>query len=375
MKAMIKPLLIFAVFAALCVQSGCWDQMLFDEIGFVLQMGFESDKKNELVVSMTIPVISPEAAEKVEFQYNTTKGLVRDAREKVRNVSGKLLQGGKIQHVYFSRELAEKGINEFLEIFLRNPDNPLLANVVVVDGSPKEMMELGVKYKDKPRLATYAAELLRDAHRRSCAPETRVSNFSIMNYSKTIDPITPLFRYSGENIEVAGTALFDTDKMVGLIDTQRTMLLIALTGKSKAFEYIHSGTAPAEKKETVKKGAAVMVNKVNRKIKIDVGGDAPLIDVTLELRANIDEFNDDQNLEIDRNKRKLEQEIASGIQAECLRLLKYCQEIGSDPVGFGEIVRSRHNDYWKSVEWKEVYREASFNVNVSVNIEMYGTIW
>jgi spore germination protein len=54
--------------------------------------------------------------------------------------------------------------------------------------------------------------------------------------------------------------------------------------------------------------------------------------------------------------------------------LEYLQEIGSDPVGFGELIRARHNEYFKSNLWKSVYPEVKFNVNVKVNFVLHGAL-
>jgi len=58
-----------------------------------------------------------------------------------------------------------------------------------------------------------------------------------------------------------------------------------------------------------------------------------------------------------------------------MNLLKYLQEIGSDPVGFGEIIRAKHNEYFKSVSWKTVYPKVKFDIDVKINIEFYGALY
>lgn len=70
----------------------------------------------------------------------------------------------------------------------------------------------------------------------------------------------------------------------------------------------------------------------------------------------------------------LEDKISVLIKKDCIELLKYLKEIGSDPVGFGEIIRAKHNEYFKSVAWKSVYPEVKFYVDVKVNFVFYGAI-
>jgi spore germination protein len=337
-------------------------------------MGLETGPDGKLLFSMTSPVVSQDAQSKSEFLYTSSENLIRSSREKIRNTQGKLLQGGKIQLVYFSKELAQKGINEFLEIFIRDPENPLLANVVIVDGSPKEMMESSLEFKDKPRPAFYVNNLLLDARRRSAAPEMRIYNFSILSYSKTIDPVAPLIRYDKKKIEVIGSALFSGDKMVGDINTDQTILLNLLMGKSRDGGYTYREEDPNGEGESLKKGTVILMKKPKCKIKIETSGSSPVINIKLSINAFLNEDSGPRNLDDSEKKAKLEEAIADSVKTDVLTLLKQLQTIGSDPIGFGEILRSKQNEYWKSVDWKEKYKSAAYDLDVKLNIKSYGTM-
>ncbi len=55
-------------------------------------------------------------------------------------------------------------------------------------------------------------------------------------------------------------------------------------------------------------------------------------------------------------------------------IIKYTQEVGSDPIGIGDIVRAKHNNYWNSISWSDAYKKALINVDVNLDIKTYGTI-
>lgn len=370
----VKCILLIFLCINLLLQTGCWDQKLFEEIGFILQVGIEESSDHNILYSITYPIVEHDTEKKVEFMAASSERLLRSSREKISNISGKLLQGGKIQQIYFSKEISTKGINEFLELFLRDPENPLLANVVVVDGSPKEMLEWGLEFKDKPRPAFYVNNLLMDARRRGVVPETRIYHFSIMYHSKTIDPVTPLLRYTKKDIVVGGCALFSGDKMVGQLDVDQTIILNALLGEEKGFNYTYYGQPPNKSEEKIKMGSVMTVRHIERKLKTSIENDVPLININLNLTALIDEYTEEDNLDKQEIKKMMEDNIANSIKAEVQKLIKYMQNIGSDPIGIGELIRSKYNKYWKSIKWKEVYKDTVFNVDVKVNIESYGTL-
>lgn len=365
------------IISLVCITSftliGCWDQKIYERIGFILQLGLELDQDDKLLYTVTIPIIGPDIKGKVDV-FTTSRSLLREGREEVRHVAAKTVEGGKTQHIYFSKQLAEKGINQFLEIFWRQSENPLLANVIVVDGSPKELMEYSAKFENKPIPATYVNDLLVSARQNSYIPETRIYDFTILSYAKTIDPITPFLRYNQEQIEIAGTTLFSGDKMVGQINTYKSGILQALMGTDQNISYAYHDPDEQKDPSQVKEGAALLIKGVKRKIKIDTNSETPKIDIKLDLKASLSEYEIGSGMDNPENKKRLEKKVAQSIQKDCKEVLKYLQEIGSDPLGIGEMIRAKHNPYWKSVEWKDVYETAVFNVEVKLIFDFYGAI-
>lgn len=373
MKAIVKRIYIIFISLVILTQTGCWDQKIYERIGFMLQLGLEVDQDDKILYTVSVPVVDTDAEGNVEI-LSTKGNLLRESRENIRHFSGKAVEGGKIQHIYFSNDLAQRGIGEFLEIFMRNTENPVLANIIVVEGSPKELMETSSKYKDKPRPAFYVNDLLVDARQSAYTPETRVYDFMIKKYSESIDPITPIIRFDENVIEIIGTALFHGDRMVGNIDTDKTGLLLAMMNVKKNVSYIYSKPLKRDKQEGRKSGAAILIRDSGRKINIDFVEGKPLINIKLDMSASLEEYDEEHKLDDPGVEKEIEELIALSIQEDCKEILKYLQEIGSDPLGIGEMLRAKHNKYWKSVEWQEVYKGITFDVNIDLNIQIYGAI-
>jgi len=353
--------------------SGCWDQNIFEDIGLALVLGLEQTENGDLLYSMTMPVFAEDIEETIEI-LSTTSNLLRQSRDQIRNTSGKKVEGGKIQHIIFSKELAEKGIDNILDVFLRSSENPLLANIIVVEGSPFELLNFGRKYKDKPRLGVYLANNLRDARARTATPESRIYNFTIKQYSETIDPIASYISFDETSIQIEGSALFNGNKMTGNISFVETGLLHALMGEKIQFGYYIKAQNIQGEAGSDKRGVAVFFHQVKRKVKTKIDGTTPQINISLDFTGNVDEIDLDYRLDEPEEKKKLEDKITMLVQQDCMKLLEYLQEIGSDPIGFGEIIRAKHNEYYKSVPWKSVYPDVKFNIDVKINFEFYGAV-
>ena len=88
----------------------------------------------------------------------------------------------------------------------------------------------------------------------------------------------------------------------------------------------------------------------------------------------MEEYDSRHHLDDPKNKKELEKKVSEAMKSECMRILAYLQEVGSDPIGFGEMVRSKYNYYFKTIDWREVYPDIEFNVEVSTKIDFQGAI-
>lgn len=353
----------------------CWDQKIYENSGFVLQIGFEPDGPDKILMSFLTPVIDPNAKEHEELIY-AESNLLREFRENAKKISDKLLEGGKIQQMLISDSLAKKGTNNLLEIIEREPIDPPIVHIVVVEGSVLELEKASRGFVDKPRkLSIYIRDLIENNIKSAYVPESRVFEFSTKYFSPGIDPIVPIIKLQtnkGKGIEVMGSALFSGDKMVGKIDTKQTPLLLAMMGKMKKTTFISKKVAYGNS-ENEKKGCVVDFGKYKQKLSVKIINNTPVVNISLNLHGALSEINWIKNYD-EKFQSSLEKTLSSEIKQECENVLNYTQEVGSDPIGIGDIVRAHYNSYWQNVKWEDVYKNVVFNVKVHVNIINHGAI-
>ena len=354
---------------------GCWDQKIYENIGFVLQIGFETSDSGKILMSFLTPVVDPTANESSELIYSNAN-LVREFREKARKTSDKLTEGGKVQQVVISESLAYKGINNLLEIIEREATDPPVAYVIIAEGSVVKMNEVAKKLTDKPsRPSFYIHRLIENNIQSSYIPETRVFKFSTEYFSPGIDPIVPIIKLQfdkGRGIEIAGTAIFAGDKMVGKINTEQTSLLLAMMGKMKKTVFV-SKMIVGENSENEKSGCAFTLSKVNTKLSVNIIDNTPVVNISLNFIGSLGEL--EWNDRYDENtQNSIENIVEREIKEKCESILKYTQEVGSDPIGIGDIVRAKNNAYWENVKWESAYKDVIFNVKVKFKINNHGII-
>lgn len=373
MNKLIRKFRIIAIFIIIpVIFCGCWDEHPFEKIGFSTVYGIEiSEDDSKMKVTIVNPVTVPGSKARSEI-LTTTASLLRSSREELRRKSSKSMEAGKTQLFIYSKDIAERGeifkINEILE---RDPTDPIIAWLIVVDGSAEEFLRGVEKLSDKQRSYTYLTELLERNSRSGYNPETRIYSFDITSFEEGIDNIAPLVKLEKDGAVIKGTALFSKDKMVGNLTSRNTSLLMAMMGKLKFTEYEFNSVNLPENNMQIKHGLSAILNSCKRKIEVKIVNNKPVVDIGLSLSGNIDEykmddFNEDENLE--RLNLKLQREL----NKDCINVINYLKDINSDPIGIGSIVRAKYNSYWKKIDWTKAYKDTVINVNVKLKITQYG---
>lgn len=367
-----KILLIIALLLIATTFTACWDNKYFEDIGFILTTTAEY-KDNNLLISFVLPSIGAQNKSKEEIEIISVIDAknTRDAREKSRLVSQKLSEAGKMQQFLISRDLAEKGIGNFFQLFERDITNSTQAYAIVVEGSPTDLINNLNSLPSKPRASFYINQLIKNNIKMSYIPETRIFNVGICKFSEGIDFIIPTIKFDKNGMIATGSALFSKNAMVGKIDTKETSLLLGMMNKFKTSEYIASQFKDEAYSYQPNHGIAIKIKKFKSKIDIDLQDDIPSITINLKIDSILDEKS--LNIPMDREYQKIIQDhLSKEIKNDCIKILNYTKDVGSDPLGIGNLVRARNNDYWKKVSLKETYKKISFKVNVSVNINNFG---
>ena len=356
---------------------GCWDQVLVEKTGFMTIVGVETAPQGNLSLTYALPIIDSDITKAKGEIFDIEANLTRIARDNINRRSGKNMLAGKIQLVLFSKEIAVQGrIADINTIFERDPSDAILAWIVVVDGSPRSLMHQAQdNFIDKPRPTIYMNELLERAVGTASTNETRIFSYDLISMAPGIDNIAPLISVTEKSIEVNGSALFSSNKMVGTINTQDNGLLMAMMKTLKHKKYTYNANTPPEPGDiySEKQGSAIQLIQNSKKIKTSINNNKPVVDIFLDFSGYVDEYKWD-NLIDEKHHKKLNDYIEQQIQEDCQKLIDYMQDIESDPIGIGDIIRGRDNNYFKSVDWHKSYKEATITAHVKFDLIEYGDI-
>ncbi len=378
--------LVAVIFAAIFL-TGCWDQIIYEKTGLVLNLGIDPGIDDKIQITVSYPVISEGdggmnggggsgGAKGIRAEVIKTEAyLLRESRELFSESTPRKIQSGKIQSILINKDFAEeKEISEYFEIFERDTQTTVQARVVIVDGSAGELISKGSQFKTKPIIGIYLNELIKGNASSGYCPDTDIIKYDINNSIPGLSPVLPIIKLENDFIRVTGTALIDRDRMTGRLNTRETVCLYLAMGKSRQSEILFD--LPEDIKSEKKKGI-VFTRSVRSKLDIQFKDGIPMIHSKIKLKVILEEYKwgdiTDRQYE-----KKLEDSLNSQIKASSEDVFRKLQNANCDALGIGDKIRAYYNDYWISIGeldgWKKIYPKMEASFDVETSIVRYGEI-
>ncbi|MGE5583516.1 MAG: Ger(x)C family spore germination protein [Bacillota bacterium] len=378
MKKIIMPLIIIPL-----LTGGCWDQRILEQTEIVVNAGMDARPGRKILVTVTAPASgtggSPEKAsgaqnaggggEITKINLYAAEALsVREAREKIRLQTIGRLEAGKVIQIFIGESLARRGVMEYLDLFERDPLDPVQARFVVVRGSANELLKTAMKWPNVQLPGLYFKSLLDHTINDSKAPDINFDRFMIQYYAPGIDPVLPLIKAGPERALVLGSALFRNDRMVGELSPMETFLLLTIQNKAKShIEAIPLPTGLVKKKNRI----TIHFTESKTAVKLQIHA-TPQVTFDVKLRGIVEELR--FGLENPKKIPRFEKIIAGYLTEKFNQLWGKLQAADSDPVGIGDMVRAYHNRYWRQHNWRQVYPTIRAKFKVKASITNYGVV-
>jgi len=395
---------------------GCYDYQETDRIAYVIAVGVDKGKTNSIRITFQLAI-----PKNIGGGQGGSGGGGGEETFSIVVVEAPSLYAGmniaeaflsrqvNLSHnkvIVFSKELAEGGLEKYINAMYRSREFRLNMHIVISRTSAEEFIR-SVKPKAEANPAKYYEFAMERYKYNGFAADTDFYGFynqvryysgqpyatlAGVNNNKSSDDInikgstykekgrtTPLERdfMAGDtstvgNIkaEMMGLAVFNGAKMVGELDGEETAFHLMSTGK---YNYAYF-TLPDPESE----GSYVVLSiKQGRKpsIKGELVDDMPRVTIKLSLEADIQAIQSSINYE-DVNKTPiLEKSAEKYIKEGVTRFLeKTRDEFKSDICGFGDRFRNKFLTWkeWVDFGWLNRYKDTSFEIQVDVKVRRPG---
>lgn len=408
---MYRKISIFTVlvFMTAFFLTGCYDSMEIDHKVYPILIGIDGGVNNKLFITFQYPGYGRGVQNAGPSQENS-RGNVSSVEapsiiEACDLLNTEVSREVTLQHVkafIFSEDIAEQGIGEYIASIQRYREIRSTVSIIVTRGKAEDFIKVN-RSSIGPSISKMMELILSQSRNTSYFPEERFFEFyknSISTYEQPIaayagvndfhqvqdgghgksdSSIVPAKGFKAGDVpikntngrQIAGTAVFDGDKMVGYLDTYETRYYLMVVGKFK------SGiiTIDDPQKKNHPMVTYVVMNK-KPVVKAEFEKGKPVINVNLEIEADIESIHSRINYEklnvIGDLNNYISQFILDGI---CNTIKKTQIKYNTDIFGFGHAVSKNFKTIqeWEKYNWLGHYKEAKINVNLDFKIRKMGT--
>ncbi|MCM3617245.1 Ger(x)C family spore germination protein [Sutcliffiella horikoshii] len=359
---------------------GCASQKQLEELGLITAIGYDrvDDKLMGSIVYYEFDPLHPNNTKMVTSVANTSKEI----RHKENLSSSRKLVSGQLRAAVYGRELAEEGIISVIDTLSRDAEVGTMVYLAVSNIPAHDLLTRAQESSDVTNAGTYLYNLIEQNVEEDSLISPTLHEFMQCLYSEGRDPILPLLNFIDNTIVIEGMALFKEDKVIGEIDTKSAFYLKLLLGPYDA------GSVEIEipldqvekhilsKNNKVEEEVYISLDHIRSKTQIKlVDKKMPSFKINAKVVTRMQEITVDYDLGNPEALKKIEEQISIMMEKKLKEVILASREIGSDPVGFGNIYRSKVGyDSFSKKEWRELYQQADFDIDIKVEILRTGVM-
>lgn len=304
--------------------------------------------------------------------YKTTGNTVYSAIRSVTEIEGKLPLHSQNRVVVICKKIAEEGMEEVLDYFVRDVENSASVYVSVADGKASEILATTSETGDvvvrniarSIKAAIYEPEIAsKQIYQLVNRNDGALSCFYLPMLSVKEDEKT-----KEKTVEIEKTALFANSKMVGSVSKEDTVMLNFLCNK------IYNGVISFKIDENEKAALGIIKSKTKRTVKLD--GNTPVFTIKINAVCDIAELCNGINETLGQEKTKAIKEMAEAyIKNEMERVIdQIYRERNCDASGLSRLIISCYPSFYRENEknLSTVMAESQYNVEVDITLRRVG---
>ncbi|MBD3109356.1 Ger(x)C family spore germination protein [Bacillus sp. AGMB 02131] len=362
-------LLIMAI--QIVLLTGCWDEKLLRDTRFILAIGLDKGKHGEITGIYSTPNANnyPNSTILTTVQAHTVRRLTMDVADKV----SENLDTTRIEFIFFGDKLAkEEGIFPYLNISLRDPNNPLNPLLAITKGEVKEYFLTPIP--NEKIISEYYNDLIKGAQKRMIFTDVNVLTGSRIFHNEGKDLLIPYLSQSPDKTpRVAGLALFNGSHFTGkTFNEQESILFNIMDNKSVKNKPSLIKKIASNEEPDIENYISINVMKAKRDLNMQVKNGR----VIGRIKVNLDvEVIESPLYEKGQSNEYIQKQLRKKFTETGNKILEKLQNANCDGLALGRQLMAFHNDEFKRMNWKEVgYQQADLKVDFDVKIISHGVI-
>lgn len=386
MKSYSKATVMILILITLSLSmTGCWNRRELPSLAIVLGLGIDKGQGNnklELTTQIvkTAGLKSSTANEggpgegsgngaywNVQNSGDSIFSILRDFTHK----SSRKLYWPHNQLIIFGRSLAEDGIGDYLDFFMRDQETRLEVFILVAEDKAKDIFDVDPKLEKVPSINI--SDLIDAQSANSQTSTVKFYQFIDRLLSKPTAAIAPIIKIEGSgdnrNLVISGTAVFKDYKMVGELNKEETRGL--LWGINKVKSGIITICCP-----NCQQKINLEILRSKGKIRSEFREGKPHMIIEVNEEGNIGSQDCPESFESPEEAKKLEELASESIKGEIESALHKARTLNADIFGFGEIIHQKHPKEWQEIknDWDKIFPDLDVEILINAKLRRSGSL-
>jgi spore germination protein KC len=371
--------------------TGCWGSNEIDTLAINVAIGIDKDgdkcKITSQIINPRVIAVGENANESPVIIFEKEGTDLDEAILKMTSKSSRKLFNLHLRMLVISEEAAKHGIKNIIEYFFRNNEYRTDFYIVIAkDATARDILKVLSPTELIPAIDMYESLELSGEREATTKPvkiielanaiisegkNPTLTGIKIDEEEEIIpDSIEELQKSSNiKKLAHYGIGVLKEDKLIGWLNEE----------ESKGFNYITGNVYRAVIHSHCEGGSriAYQIIKLDSKITADLIDGKPVINVKLNVLANIRNIFGELDVTDVKNIKVLVEEAEKRIKNICEDTLNKVQnEFKTDIFGFGEVIYRKYPKLWKELkdDWDSKFSDLDVYVDVNVKINQLGQI-
>ena len=374
-----------AVLLTLCVPAmfltGCWDSRTIEDQLILTGISMDvSDNPNQISVTAQSANIKQgkagsgevgnEGSDESIVMKATGDSLMACLTEIDRDSSQRMLFPHN-QIRLFGTELAEQGIQKYLDLIIRDQKARFEVPLAIVDGRGEDA--LTAKLSEMPISGIFLGNLFEAQAGISVQYRVRLIDFVQRLLDDAASPVVPIIKVTAgqdgkQEIKIAGMAVFHGDRMIGRLTNEEAVgYILSFGGVKRCNLSISDGPN--------KSGVHIETLDCKREVTLRQDGGVR-VSLTINSVANISELHGFEEMKPPELLKHLEKLAQEEIKNKITGCVSTAQALDADIFGFGTMLYKQYPKQWNGMKdrWSELFSDIDLSIQVKVRIPETGQI-
>ncbi|MCP1187496.1 Ger(x)C family spore germination C-terminal domain-containing protein [Paenibacillus sp. 1781tsa1] len=348
----------YGLLASVCLMwmAGCSspyvENNLIEEIAPVVFWSIGEGTEGKLKISTLVPPLIQEKKRLLSKEVD----LLKQGGREFNLIYYQELKQGQLRMLLINEELAKKGgIEKMINTILVDPDISTRVYLLIVRGDFDEYIKNQLTKQENQDYFLYRMLKHYEKHNQGEMSIVDIHQFMKMLYSPLKDPILPVFHSDKNNFDYLGTALFQNDKEVMVIQDLDDNIFQLLDND----HFLKVLAIPK---------LSISLGRVRSNVRMKLSEDYSTLSLHVGLQGRMEEYQGELDIQSEKQLEQLIHEVKVYLEEQTSDLIKKMQRWKVDPLEVGTHSLKPFSKEITEEQWLKYWENMKINVDYEIKV-------